>query len=462
MIFGFLILGFIFLLWMIVILRRQSKFQNKIQQKNTGRIQNQLDRKKERENGRAQRTTVQEWEKEFEVLDASQYFNPRRGDRLFNLNFEKHDYQAAIEEFPSETGSKVRRLVVNDSQGRLIKVNILTDNIEARAYKDCVITDSIGRIIGGWQLAHEDIPYEFTAASINSGYIYSDALDLPTTVPLGYNPNPSPGGFMISVRYSFLIEGREKEIHEEYLENHYAEYFPKGPPGGAVVFKKIAGIIHVSPALNNYDQEPKEPSPAECKKALELIKKLQERRGNQERQPQTKNIGTEDLVNESQKANPSVTNAKNLTPVSSQAFASMLLRQKELQAAAKGGEILSKEEEKELVMLAFLLGSPGEEAIIKKHELSLEDAKDIHAIGGFSFGDIKSLLTGQGLSRGEVMSFLGDVQSGKLTLTDAIQFLEDCKEWNEIKSHTDLSKKEYFARKLAADRKFPKINPSNN
>jgi hypothetical protein len=160
--------------------------------------------------------------------------------------------------------------------------------------------------------------------------------------------------------------------------------------------------------------------------------------------------------------NPTTVNADDLVQVNSQAFASLLLRQKELQTAIQSGKTLSDEEQKELVMLQFLLGSSNEESLIETQKLSLEEAKDVRAIGEFTFGEIKSLLTGQGLSRGDVIRFLGDVQSGKLRPEEAVHFLEDCKEWGGIKKHTNLSKAEFFAKRLAAREAAQKRDPSNN
>lgn len=159
---------------------------------------------------------------------------------------------------------------------------------------------------------------------------------------------------------------------------------------------------------------------------------------------------------------PTATGADDLVSVSPHAVASMLLRKKELEVAVNAGRRLSDEEQKELVILLFLLGSPGEEPLIKRQELSFEQAKDIRAIGNFTFGQVKSLFTGQGFSRGDMIRFFDDIQSGKLTMEEATHFLEDCKEWDRIKSDTNLLKEDFFAKKLVERQAARTNDPSNN
>src|SRR5687768_12482544 len=70
-----------------------------------------------------------------------------------------------------------------------------------------------------------------------------------------------------------------------------------------------------------------------------------------------------------------------------------------------------------------------------------------------TFGDIKHLLTSQGFSRGDVIRFLRDIQSGAMSMEEANHFLEDCREWEAVKHTTSLSREEFFTAKLAARKK---------
>ncbi len=145
-----------------------------------------------------------------------------------------------------------------------------------------------------------------------------------------------------------------------------------------------------------------------------------------------------------------------------QAFGSMLLRQKELDAAIHAGKLLSVEEQKERTMLCFLLGSPNDgpddEPLIKCHALNLEDVKDILAIGEFNFGDIQKY----GASIQGINQFFEGIRSGILTIEEAIQVLAESKKWDEVKDGTSFSKEEFLAKKLSALTETNKNRPSNN
>lgn len=158
---------------------------------------------------------------------------------------------------------------------------------------------------------------------------------------------------------------------------------------------------------------------------------------------------------------PSAANAPATIPVSKKAIVSMMLDRERLKQAMQRGKILSEAEQKALMISEFLLGSEDGDPLIKQQKMSLEDAKDISAVGKFTFGDVTALLTGNGLSRGDVIRFLQDVQSGRLSPREANEFLEDCQEWENTKRHTSLSKSDFFAKRLA-ERKSRHSNPSHN
>jgi hypothetical protein len=241
------ICGSVFVIWVAISTWRQKRRRREIEQRSTRNRQETEVRKAQREEGRERRTTVQEWEKEFKILDATEFFNPRLGVRLGNLYLERHNYRAEIVQGVDQVGLITRNLVVKDAEGRPVKVSILTENMATSQYRDCIISDETGRIIGGWQLAHEDIPYEFMAASINIGYFYQNRLELPTTVPVGYCPNPPPGGWLVLVKYKFTVGGIEREIAENYLEETFTKLFPNGTAGWETSFRKSASRIHVCP-----------------------------------------------------------------------------------------------------------------------------------------------------------------------------------------------------------------------
>jgi len=118
-------------------------------------------------------------------------------------------------------------------------------------------------------------------------------------------------------------------------------------------------------------------------------------------------------------------------------------------------------EEKKLALAKFLTSS-GEDGVIAQKSLTLEEAKDIQAVGQFTFGDITTLFYAQGHSRGEVMRFLREVETGALSADEAIQFLNDCKEWESTKRNTDQNRDEFFAEKFAAHEAARKRGPSRN
>jgi hypothetical protein len=157
----------------------------------------------------------------------------------------------------------------------------------------------------------------------------------------------------------------------------------------------------------------------------------------------------------------SIANAPTTIPVSQKAFASMMLERERLKQATQNGKTMSEAEQKALVISEFLLGSEDDEPLIKQQKMTLEAAKDIPAVGKFTFGDITVLLTGNGLSRGDVIRFLQDIQSSRLSPREASDFLEDCREWENTKRHTSLSKSDFFAKRLA-ERKSQHSNPSHN
>jgi tetratricopeptide (TPR) repeat protein len=119
------------------------------------------------------------------------------------------------------------------------------------------------------------------------------------------------------------------------------------------------------------------------------------------------------------------------------AYGAMLLKRKQLEAAVQAGKSLSVEEKKEHVMLRFLLGSPNGgpdgEPIIKLGKLNLEDLKNIHAIGEFTFGDIKAVLSRYGASHDGIIRFFDGIRSGEITIEDAKQYLQEC--LRESESH---------------------------
>ena len=155
-------------------------------------------------------------------------------------------------------------------------------------------------------------------------------------------------------------------------------------------------------------------------------------------------------------------NVQPMMPVTPQMLASIALERQELQAAARSGKTLSDEEKRKLALSEFVLGSVGEESVVTSQELSLEDAKDSPAVGEFTLGDVKTLLTAQGLSRGDVIRFLRNVQSGAVSMEEAHQFLTDCTEWEKIKHQTSMAREDFFAEKLAARERTRRTDPSHN
>ncbi len=312
-------------------------------------------------------------------------------------------------------------------------------------------------------------------------------------------------GWRVLVNYKFPINGVEKEFNEKYLEDHFVEIFPDGIPRWDVGFRKSTGSIHICPAaqplleltpeqhamevkrlneafrqkklgaisghstqpislaewaIEKVQLPPAEQAPVTTSIAEDQEAWIRQRVAELERRP-TENAVVLALTNEEK--NPTTADQGNFSFVSPQACISMLLRQKELQAEVKSGNILSDEEQKELVILKFLLGSPGEEAIIQRRRLSLADLKNTRAIGEFTFGKIQTLLIGQGFSHEDViLRFIADLQSGAFTTEEANQFLKDCEAWDEIKDRTNMSRDEYFAKKLVAHKEARKSNPSNN
>lgn len=472
MLFILLIAGFVFVLLVVISARNSMKEQRKLQETVARNLQEAAERKVRREEGRERRTTVQEWEKEFNVLDATQFFNPRRGGRLAKLDFEPHEYKAEIEQYANEAGMTIRGLSVSDKDGRLVKVKVHTDNLKARAYCDCIVEDPAGRIIGGWQLAHEEIPYEFIAASINIGYFYPDSLALPTTVPIGYRPVLPPGGWMTVVRYKLEGGGKEETFPEQYLEKHFEEILLRFPE--KISFKKSVSQIHVPLAPRPRDEELKPVKSNSNQDAGATIKQRVEGMDNKSRRDTVENK-SDPLLEMTASPSPvaSLTNDVaiavfgyfndnrfNFTTV--QAFGSMLLRRKELDGAVQAGEALSIEEQKERAILHFLLGSPtgrsDDEPIIKFHTLQLEDVKDVPAIGEFTFGEIaKHAASLDGMAR-----LFDGIRSGIVSLQEAEQVIAELKKWEAIKHQTDLSKEEFFAKTLAVLTEPDKERPSNN
>ena len=153
-------------------------------------------------------------------------------------------------------------------------------------------------------------------------------------------------------------------------------------------------------------------------------------------------------------------NRFNFTPQI--AFGSMLLRRKELDAAVQAGKFLSVEEQKERTILRFFLGSPNgepdDQPLIKFHKLNLEEMKDIRAISEFTFGDIKKC----GASLEGVKQFFEGIHSGIITIEEAKQILAEAEQWNKIKDQTQLSKEEFFAKKLFVLTDTKKNHPLNN
>lgn len=471
MLFILLIAGFIFVLLVVISARNSMKEQRKLQETVARNLQEAAERKARREEGRERRTTVQEWEKEFKVLDATQFFNPRRGHRLTKLDFEPHEYKAEIEQYVNEAGMTIRGLSVSDKDGRLVKVKVHTDNLKTRAYYDCIVEDPAGRIIGGWQLAHEEIPYEFIAASINIGYFYPDSLALPTTVPTGYHPVLPPAGWMTVVRYKLEGGGKEETYPEQYLEKHFEEVLLKFPE--QISFKKSASQIHVSLAARPPDEE---------LRAVKFNSNQDADTGIKQRVEKLDNKSSRDTVEN--KAKPLLETTDSASPVASltndlaitvfgyfndnrfnfttqQAFGSMLLRRKELDGSVQAGKALSIEEQKERAILHFLLGSPtgrlDDEPIIKFHTLQLEDVKHVSAIGEFTFGEIEKYAASlDGMAR-----LFDGIRSGIVTLQEAEQVIAELKKWEAIKHQTDLSKEEFF-KKLSALTDPDGERPSNN
>jgi hypothetical protein len=149
-------------------------------------------------------------------------------------------------------------------------------------------------------------------------------------------------------------------------------------------------------------------------------------------------------------------------PISQRALGSMILEREHMQAAATAGKVHSADDQKKLAMANFVLGEKGDESILTTKKMTLEEAKDLRAIGDFTFGEVGKLLQAAGHSRGEVVQFLRDVQSGTLTEGEGIQFLNDCKEWASIKLYTDQNRDEFFAKKFAAHEAAQKKHPSCN
>jgi hypothetical protein len=152
----------------------------------------------------------------------------------------------------------------------------------------------------------------------------------------------------------------------------------------------------------------------------------------------------------------------DFVPIDPKVLGSIILERQQIQAAAQARKNLSEEEKKKLALSEFVLGSAGEEPVLTTQEFSLEEAKDIPAVGEFTFGDIKTLLTAQGHSRGDVLRFLKDVESGSFNIEEAIQFLKDCQEWEQIKNDTDQTRAEFLAQKYAAHEQARKARGGQN
>jgi hypothetical protein len=157
-----------------------------------------------------------------------------------------------------------------------------------------------------------------------------------------------------------------------------------------------------------------------------------------------------------------VSQGSDSMPISQRALGSIILEREQIRAAASDGKALSAEDQKKLAMANFVLGDDGEQSILTTKEMTFEEAKDIRAIGEFTFGDITSLLNAQGHSQGDVFQFLRDIESGALSVSEAILFLTDCKEWESIKQHTDEKRSDFFARKFAEHEAARKKQPSRN
>ena len=151
--------------------------------------------------------------------------------------------------------------------------------------------------------------------------------------------------------------------------------------------------------------------------------------------------------------------------ISEKAFGSMLLRRKQLEGALQAGKSLSVEEQKERVILHFYLGSPGEgpdeEPIIKLCKLNLDEVKNVRAVGEFTFGDIKTILSREGALHGGVIRFFDGIHSGEITIEEAKQFLQEWKEfdsWKQMgRTHTEACR---FAEAVECYQRCTSIQPN--
>jgi len=143
-------------------------------------------------------------------------------------------------------------------------------------------------------------------------------------------------------------------------------------------------------------------------------------------------------------------------------FGTMLLRRKELDGAFQIGKSLSVEEQKERVILHFMLGTPGggpgEEPVIRLHKWRLEYVRGFRVIGDFTFGDVERYAA----SHDGVLALFKGIYEGDLTIKEAEQALEAMKKWDELKDRTEPSKQQFLNKELAAIVGTGKEQPSNN
>lgn len=150
------------------------------------------------------------------------------------------------------------------------------------------------------------------------------------------------------------------------------------------------------------------------------------------------------------------------TQVTKEKLASMILDKQQLQQAEKSGQVLNNEEQKRLFLLKCLLGGDGLQPAFETRTLSLDEADKFNAVGRFSFGQVRTLLLGQGNSQGDVSRFLERIQNGELSSEEASQFLSDCEEWQQIMANTQESRKAFFARKRAERQETKRNDPARN
>jgi hypothetical protein len=155
-------------------------------------------------------------------------------------------------------------------------------------------------------------------------------------------------------------------------------------------------------------------------------------------------------------AKPTVT---TLTP---EQVATMTIEYQQLATLEREGRYLSLEERKKLFMLKAILGGDGLEPAIEKRTLSLEEAANVQAFGGYTFGHIQSLLLSQGHSRGDVLDFLKTVSLGGISIKDAVAMLGDIQEWNRIREGASESQETFFQRRKAQRDRSQSCDPARN